>query len=173
MVRPRPPRMPRPATALVAPFTGRPPLARSTSTAGGRGDTAFADAVSSALFGRVAPVPVAPHEPEPPGDDHMRPTVGSILQFTPDARGWLAALSDEEGQHWHEPVVGWAVVVTWAAYSADAEGREEGDESEFQSDVQPVLFSGEGTELMMFREGVTLDALIMPGLIAAPGHLEK
>ena len=98
----------------------------------------------------------------------MRPTVGSVLNYTPDTRGWLAQLSDEEGASWEELVVGWAVVVTWASYAPDSEesAREEGDESEFQTEIQPALFCAEtgSVELMVFREGVQIDKLIAPGL---------
>jgi hypothetical protein len=100
----------------------------------------------------------------------VRPTIGSVLHYTPDARGWLAVLSDEEGSTWEEPVVGWAVVCTWVSYAPEAEDSEprpEGDESEFQTEIQPVLFSDEGVELMVFREGVQIDRLVMPGLPAS------
>src|SRR5690606_20846498 len=60
-------------------------------------------------------------EPTDQEEDDMRPTVGSVLHYTPDSRGWLANLSDEEGSEWQEIVVGWAVVVTWAKYAPEAE----------------------------------------------------
>jgi hypothetical protein len=110
---------------------------------------------------------VAPTEPDDQGED-VRPTVGSVLHYTPDSRGWLANLSDDEGSEWQEVVVGWAVVVTWAKYAPENEDSErpEGDESEFQSEIQPALFSPESgsVELMVFREGVNLDGLVLPGV---------
>jgi len=109
-------------------------------------------------------------EPTDQEEDDMRPTVGSVLHYTPDSRGWLANLSDEEGSEWQEIVVGWAVVVTWAKYAPEAEDSEraEGDESEFQTEIQPALFCAEtgNVELMVFREGVNLDGLVVPGVPA-------
>jgi len=61
--------------------------------------------------------------------------------------------------------VGWAVVVTWAGYASEDEAEREGQPDEFQTEVQPVLFADNGLELLMFREGVSLDSLIMPGQI--------
>jgi hypothetical protein len=105
------------------------------------------------------------------GVDDVRPTVGSVLHFAPDSSGWLARLSNEHGDDWEEPIVGWAVVVIWVAYVPDADDenpRPEGDESEFQTELQPVLFTDQGVELMIFRDGVTLEGLVKPGLPGPP-----
>jgi hypothetical protein len=105
----------------------------------------------------------------------VRPTVGSVLHYAPDSSGWLAQLSDES-ETWQEPVIGWAVVCTWVSYAPeaeDAEPRPEGDESEFQTELQPVLFTDQGVELMIFRDGVTLEGLVKPGLPGQPGPISR
>jgi hypothetical protein len=180
---PHPPRIPRPQQPRPGrmPRTIRPPQMGFTMprTATTQGSMAldFGQAIAEQLLANVqqnfghGPVvlelpAVAPEHDQ--GVD-VRPTIGSVLHYTPDSRGWLAVLSDEEGSTWEEPVVGWAVVCTWVSYAPeadDAEPRPEGDESEFQTELVPMLFSEDGVELMIFRDGVQIDRLVMPGLPA-------
>lgn len=174
------PRLPRASKALgrtpSMPRTVRPPrggLGFSMPTVRSNAAVDFGQAIADQLLAGlqqnvVLDLPITTPVPDQPEGDDVRPTVGSVLHYTPDSRGWLANLSDEEGSEWQEIVVGWAVVVTWASYAPDSEEsqREEGDESEFQSEIQPALFSTESgnVELMLFREGVTLDGLVLPGV---------
>lgn len=96
----------------------------------------------------------------------MEPTVGSVLHFTPESRGWVANLQDDDGNEWQEPVVGWAVVVIWAAYAAENEDESTKATKQFQTEVQPMTLTEDGTiEVPMFREGVTLGTLAMPGMV--------
>lgn len=133
-------------------------------------DSSWAEALGAALDRYEIPTGT---DAEPSGEP-MRPTEGSILQYTVDNGRWIAELSNEDGDEWYEPVVGWAVVVTWTAYGPNAEPRQDGDESEFQTDVQPMMFTRDSTtELMLFREGVTLESLINPGFISQHQPIEK
>ena len=63
-------------------------------------------------------------------------------------------------------VIGWACVVIWAAYSSDNEDPETKGTNQFQTEVQPVTLANDGTmEPVVFREGVTLFSLAMPGMV--------
>lgn len=96
----------------------------------------------------------------------MEPVVGSVLHFTPETRGWIANLSGDDGESWQEPVVGWAVVVIWAAYSPDNEDPATKETKQFQTEVQPVTLTEAGSmEPLVFRDGVSLDSLAMPGMV--------
>lgn len=165
----RPAKIPRSFTAPAPPPSSfrRGGPAAQISVAGSRESTLLAGAVAQALFGvkpRTTPraTPAAALES---GDD-MEPTVGSVLHFTPESRGWVATVTDDEGNEWQEPVVGWAVVVIWAAYSAENEDEATKSTKQFQTEVQPMTLTEDGTiEVPMFREGVTLGALAMPGMV--------
>jgi hypothetical protein len=185
---PHPPRIPRPQPPRPGrmPRTIRPPqMGFTMPRAATQGALAvdFGQAIAEQLlagFQQIGQDPVVIELPAvAPEHDQgvdVRPTIGSVLHFTPDSRGWLAQLSNEDGDSWDEPVVGWAVVCTWVSYAPeadDAEPRPEGDESEFQTEIQPALFTDNGVELMIFRDGVTLDGLVMPGLPGPPSNASR
>lgn len=164
----RPTRMPRGSVPPVR--SGRSARERTTRPPAVV-DGSWADALGAALNRYEIPTGT---DAETSGDEPMRPTEGSILQYTVDNSRWIAQLSDEDGDEWYEPVVGWAVVVTWTAYGPNPDARQDGDESEFQTDVQPMMFTRDNTtELMLFRENVTLEALINPGFITNHQPIEK
>src|SRR5690606_16198687 len=97
---PRPPRIrtpkpPRPSVKTRMPSPRSAPQAQITSAPLGRAGSDLAGVVAQSLFG-AAPqviemtVPTPTPEPSAPEGDAMKPTVGSVLQYTPDARGWIA-----------------------------------------------------------------------------------
>lgn len=172
---PQPPRPPRAKTPPPPPPAPRRSAGQmSPLRPGASAEGQLAEAVAEALFGkpkrRMPAVPVVP--PTPSGDpvedtvfSAGGPVVGSVLQFTSAPRGWVARLTNEAGDTWDEPVVGWAVVVTWTAYSSEVEpAKDEGNsppkpdgDPRFQTEVQPMTLTDSGAmELIMFREGVEL-----------------
>lgn len=104
------------------------------------------------------------------------PIVGSVLQFTPESRGWYANLTDDSGACWEEPIVGWAVVVNWTDYDDSSDGSDDEDNEDngkagtgqYQTEIQPVTLGESGTmEIPLLRE-VTLVGLAMPGMVRVP-----
>lgn len=57
----------------------------------------------------------------------MKPTIGTILQFTPQ-RG-TAHIHTDDGTTWTETLIGWGIVVTWT-------GKTTG---EYETHLEPVL----------------------------------
>jgi hypothetical protein len=164
-------RAPRPRLP-TSPFVNPPRSSARTSTTpvfGSRQEIDMGAAVAEALFGaaprrQIPPRPAATPAPEQ-GDD-MQPTVGSVLHFAPSPPGWLANLADENGKVWQEPVIGWACVVIWAAYASENEDPDTKGTNQFQTEVQPVTLASDGTmEPVVFRDGVTLFSLAMPGMV--------
>jgi hypothetical protein len=96
----------------------------------------------------------------------MEPIVGSVLHFTPAVgSGWLAQLTNEEGKTWNEPILGWGVVVVWAAYAKDNEDEETKGTSQFQTEVQPICLAEDGSiEPLLFRAGVELQGVTRIGV---------
>lgn len=97
----------------------------------------------------------------------MEPMLGSVMQYTPGAPGWIAILTDGESR-WQEPVVGWATVVIWTAYNDEDPEQDEKTKGtkQFQTEVQPMTLSSDGQlEVPLFREGVDLLTLAMPGQV--------
>ena len=78
----------------------------------------------------------------------------------------LTTHPDENGKVWQEPVIGWACVVIWAAYASENEDPDTKGTNQFQTEVQPVTLASDGTmEPVVFRDGVTLFSLAMPGMV--------
>lgn len=97
----------------------------------------------------------------------MEPVVGSVLHFTP-CTGWVANLQDDDDENsgWQEPVIGWACVVTWTAWSEENEDEKTKGTKQFQTELQPVTLSEDGMiEPLVMREDVTLTGLVMPGMV--------
>uniref|UniRef100_UPI003F49429A hypothetical protein n=1 Tax=Pseudonocardia sp. CA-138482 TaxID=3240023 RepID=UPI003F49429A len=106
------------------------------------------------------------------GDADMKPVLGSLLHFTPDDRGWLAQLVDDQGRSWPEPVIGWGVVVCWTGYESEDPKERQERPDHYETRLEPILFDGsEARTATDLGEGITLLRLHMPGyggLLAAP-----
>lgn len=151
------------------------PRSSATVRASGLSSAASADlgaAVAEALFGvnvrrtprRLQSQPLIASQPEVA--EHVEPILGSVLQFTPVAPGWTAVLVDEDGTPTHEPIVGWVVVVIWAAYSEDNEDETTKGTKQFQTEVQPLTLAADGSiEPVIMRDGLELHQVLMPGMV--------
>jgi hypothetical protein len=163
--KPRPPRRSTvPPLAPAAPRHGKTGAATTVGARGGRqAEIDLSRAVAEALFG-------TPRRQMPrviKQGDSMEPVVGSVLHFAPAATGFLATLSNEDGDTWQEPIVGWGCVVVWAAYSEDNEDEATKGSKQFQTEVQPITLTEDGQlEPLVMREGLTLEGVGLPGMVA-------
>lgn len=89
----------------------------------------------------------------------MVPTVGTVLSLIP-ASGQVLFTSD--GERWTEPLIGYAVVVTWTKAS-DPSGSATWAE-EYESGVEPVVLQdGQPTVVSAYVSGRVTWAVIAPG----------
>jgi hypothetical protein len=127
-------------------------------------------AVTEALFGQ----PRRPMTRFVKTGESMEPVIGSVLHFSPAMPGYLANLENEDGEAWIEPIIGWACVVVWAAYSPDNEDVETKGTKQFQTEIQPITLADDGQlEPIVMREGVSLVAVGLPGMVLSPVRAES
>ena len=162
----------RPARRAVPPLTPSAPrhgkTGARTSVALPIGPSTEIDlgrAVTEALFGQ----PRRPMTRFVKTGESMEPVIGSVLHFAPATPGYLASFENEDGDAWQEPVIGWACVVVWAAYSSDNEDVETKGTKQFQTELQPITLTEDGQlEPLVMREGLSLTNIGLPGMVALP-----